>query len=177
MGKSRRSSPRTNRGSRAPRRSASMTGVCLGTSPLSTCGTSMGLAAAITHDGICRRGHRTNTSVDPSADDLAIAHTRPNASSVAGSASDGLVGLLKPALLLCQERGHGTQAGPGAGSAARRRCRPLGRWSPRRRPPSRTCEFPRIRLSMSTRSGFVSCQRLLDALDRQLLVAAGAQNA
>ena len=42
-----------------------------------------------------------------------------------------------------------------AGSAARRRCRPFGRWFPRRRPPNRTCEFPRIRLSMSTWSGVV----------------------
>ena len=40
-----------------------------------------------------------------------------------------------------------------AGSAARRQCRPCGRWSPRRRPPNRTCDFHRIRLSMSTRSG------------------------
>jgi hypothetical protein len=39
-----------------------------------------------------------------------------------------------------------------AGSAARRRCRPCGRWSPRRRPPNRTCDFHRIRLSMSTTS-------------------------
>jgi hypothetical protein len=37
-----------------------------------------------------------------------------------------------------------------AGSAARRRCRRYGRWSPRRRPPNRTCDFHRIRLSMST---------------------------
>ena len=42
---------------------------------------------------------------------------------------------------------------PPAGSAARRRCRPCGRWSPRRRPPNRTCDFHRIRLSMSTTSG------------------------
>jgi hypothetical protein len=40
-----------------------------------------------------------------------------------------------------------------AGSAARRQCRPYGRWSPRRRPPNRTCDFHRIRLSMSTSSG------------------------
>ena len=38
----------------------------------------------------------------------------------------------------------------------------------------RTCEFPRIRLSMSTRGGFVSCRCLLDALDRQLIETAGA---
>jgi hypothetical protein len=37
-----------------------------------------------------------------------------------------------------------------AGSAARRQCRPYGRWSPR--PPNRTCDFHRIRLSMSTTS-------------------------
>jgi hypothetical protein len=43
-----------------------------------------------------------------------------------------------------------------AGSAARRQCRLFSRWSPRRRPPNRTCEFPRIRLSMSTSGGFGS---------------------
>jgi hypothetical protein len=36
------------------------------------------------------------------------------------------------------------------GSAARRRCRLCGRWFPRRRPPNRTCDSHRIRLSMST---------------------------
>jgi hypothetical protein len=40
-----------------------------------------------------------------------------------------------------------------AGSAARRRCRLFSRWSPRRRPPNRTCDFHRIRLSMSTSGG------------------------
>ena len=40
-----------------------------------------------------------------------------------------------------------------AGSAARRRCRPCGRWSPHRCPPNRTCESLRIRLSMSNSSG------------------------
>jgi hypothetical protein len=43
--------------------------------------------------------------------------------------------------------------GSHAGSAARRRCRLFSRWSPRRRPPNRTCDFHRIRLSMSTSSG------------------------
>jgi hypothetical protein len=41
----------------------------------------------------------------------------------------------------------------------------IGRWFPRRRPPNRTCESPRIRLSMSTSGGFVSCERLLGACE------------
>ena len=49
-----------------------------------------------------------------------------------------------------------------AGSAARRRCRPCGRWSPRRRPPNRTCDFHRIRLSMSTSSGCPLVQLALE---------------
>jgi hypothetical protein len=44
------------------------------------------------------------------------------------------------------------QARGRAGSAARRRCGLCGQWSPRRRPPNRTCDFHRIRLSMSTTS-------------------------
>jgi hypothetical protein len=40
-----------------------------------------------------------------------------------------------------------------AESAARRPCPLVGRWSPRRRPPNRTCDFHRIRLSMSTSRG------------------------
>jgi hypothetical protein len=49
-----------------------------------------------------------------------------------------------------------------AGSAARRQCRPCGRWSPRRRPPNRTCDFHRIRLSMSTSSGCPLAQLALE---------------
>jgi len=39
------------------------------------------------------------------------------------------------------------------GSTARRRAGLFGRWFPRRRPPNRTCDFHRIRLSMSTSGG------------------------
>ncbi len=49
-----------------------------------------------------------------------------------------------------------------AGSAARRRCRLFSRWSPRRCPPNRTCESPRIRLSMSTSGGCPLVQLALD---------------
>jgi hypothetical protein len=42
-----------------------------------------------------------------------------------------------------------------------RRCRPYGRGSPRRRPPNRTCDFHRIRLSMSTSRGYPLAQLAL----------------
>jgi hypothetical protein len=60
-----------------------------------------------------------------------------------------------------------------AGSAARRRCRPPGRWSPRRRPPNRTCDFHRIRLSMSTTSDR-SLARLTSDMEYPLRSCSGA---
>lgn len=44
----------------------------------------------------------------------------------------------------------------------------------RRRPPNRTREFLRIRLSMSRSGGLCSCERLLDALEHQLFRVAPA---
>jgi hypothetical protein len=67
-----------------------------------------------------------------------------------------------------------------AGSAARRHVGLVGRWSPRRRPPNRTCESPRIRLSMSTRSGF-RCPLVQLALEVEYpllrLIGAGQRSA
>src|SRR5215207_766639 len=53
----------------------------------------------------------------------------------------------------------------------------VGRWSPRRCRPNRTCDFRRIRLCMCRSGGFVSCQRLLDAPERPLFLAACAVRA
>jgi hypothetical protein len=79
----------------------------------------------------------------------------------------------------CSGRTAGVKWGPRSrpaqvGSTARRRAGLVGRWFPRRRPPNRTCEFHRIRLSMSTSGGFGSCERLLDAFDPELLLLARA---
>ena len=50
------------------------------------------------------------------------------------------------------DRRSGSAAPCGVGVGGGAPFRPCGRWFPRRRPPNRTCEFPRIRLSTSTAS-------------------------
>ena len=122
---------------------------------------------------ISRRSHRDRTSASPRGWRFA------QRQQTAGARSVGLEVVVSNALTTAPPGGGGVDAGTRVAQGQRRApmCRPLGRWSPHRCPPNRTCEFPRIRLSTSTWSGFGSCHRLLDALDRQLLVAAGAQDA